>query len=444
MSHGKRIFRAAWLSILLLALGTSSCSRTDQEGLATADIDHWTCSMHPSVRSKTPGKCPICGMDLISVRKNTKAPGSPARVELSEFVVPIERQQQIGVTYTAARRRPMKLGVRSVGRLEPEQARVFEYVARADGYVWELKVTSPGDRVSAGQALLTIYIPALRAAEQEYVTLLQARAGGTGTQTSLEQLITAARRRLQSWNVGQGEIDELERTRQPSDELTLRSPFDGVVEQMHATVGQNVQAGDKLLRVLDLSRLWLWADFYESEIGLLRERQPVHITLPAFPSQSFEGKISVISPSIDPTKRTVRVRIDLPNPAVQLRPGMYANVAAEIDCGEGLGIPVDAVLPTGSQMLVFLDQGAGRLEPRFIKVGREFTDPGDQPEERYYEVLAGLNEGDRIVSSANFLIDAESEIQGALRGWEHRPEAGEAPAAGDKSERQHAVSRKQT
>jgi len=213
---------------------------------------------------------------------------------------------------------------------------------------------------------------------------------------------------------------------------------------MHATVGQNVQAGDKLLRVLDLSRLWLWADFYESEIGLLKEGQPVHVTLPAFPSQSFEGKISVISPSIDPTKRTVRVRIDLPNPAVQLRPGMYANVAAEIDCGEGLGIPVDAVLPTGSQMLVFLDRGAGRLEPRFIKVGREFTDPGDQPEERYYEVLAGLNEGDRIVSSANFLIDAESEIQGALRGWEHHPEAGEAPAAGDKSERQHAVSRKQT
>ena len=437
MSNGKRIFRGAWLSILLLALGTSSCSRTGHEELATANIDYWTCSMHPSVRSQTPGKCPICGMDLVPV-KNVKTPGTPVRSELRQFIVPVERQQEIGVAYTAARRRPMRLEVRSVGTLEPDQARIFEYVAHADGYIRELKVTSPGDRVLAGQALLTIFFPALRVAEQEFIGLLQARASGIATQTSLDQLLDAARRRLQSWSVGQNEIDELERTRQSTDELILRSPFDGVIEQMHATVGQNVQPGDKLLRVLDLSKLWLWADFYESEIGLLKEGQPVRVTLPAFPSQPFEGKISVISPTIDPTKRTVRVRIDLPNATGQLRQGMYANVVAEIDCGEGLTIPVDAVLPTGSQMLVFLDRGEGRLEPRFIRIGRQFTDPQGQLQQRYYEVLAGLCEGDRIVSSANFLIDAESQIQGALKSWEPDPGAGETPVAGDELKREHA------
>ena len=445
MSNGKSIFRAAWLSILLLALGTGSCSRTGHEESAKAEIDHWTCSMHPSVRSQTPGKCPICGMDLVPVSKNVKAQGSPVRLEPGQFIVPIERQQQIGVTYTAARRRPMRFEVRSVGTLEPDQARVYEYVARADGYVRELKVTSPGERVSTGQALLTIYIPALRAAELEFITLVRARAGGTGTQmTSLDQLFDEARRRLQSWNIGQSEIDELERTQQPTEELILRSPFGGVVEQMEAKVGQNIQAGDKLLRVLDLSKLWLWADFYEDEIGFLKEGQRIQVTFSAFPNRPFEGSISVIGPTIDLVKRTVRVRIDLPNSAGWLRPGMYANVAAEIDCGEGLTIPVDAVLPTGSQMLVFLDRGEGRLEPRFIRLGRQFADPGSQPQERYYEVLGGLHEGDRIVSSANFLIDAESQIQGALKDWERSPETNEAPAPAGEMEREHPVAPKKT
>ena len=320
----------------------------------------------------------------------------------------------------------MRLEVRSVGTLELDQARIFEYVAPAEEYVRELKATSPGDRVSAGDALLILYDPALRQAELQLASLLQARVAGT--QASLDQQVDAARHRLKSWNVGQNELDELERTRQPSDQLILRSPFDGIIEQMQAKIGQNVQPGDKLLRVVDLSKLWLWADFYENEIGLLKEGQRMQVTLPAFPDQPFEGTVRVISPSVDPIKHTVRVRIDLPNPADRLRPGMYANVATEIDCGEGLTVPVEAVLPTGSRMLVFLDRGAGRLEPRFIQVGRQFADrESNGQEEYYYEVLGGLQEGDRIVSSANFLIDAESQIRGAVKGWESGPGLDGAP-----------------
>jgi membrane fusion protein, copper/silver efflux system len=435
MHFRKCIFRAPWVWILLLALQTSSCSKMDRKGVATDGIDYWTCTMHPSVHLRLPGKCPICGMDLVPVVKNEGAPGSLRGAELSQFVVPIERQQQFGVTYKAARRRPLRLEVRSVGTLELDQAKIFEYVAPVEEYVRELKVTSPGERVSAGEVLLIIYDSALRAAELQLASLLQARM--SGTQASFDQQVDAARHRLKSWNVGQTEMDELERTMRPSDQLILRAPFDGIVDQMQAKVGQSVQPGDKLLRVVDLSKLWLWADFYENEIGLLKEGQRMRVALPAFPDQALEGSVSVISPTVDPIKRTVRVRIDLPNPVGRLLPGMYANVAAEIDCGEGLTVPVDAVLPTGSRMLVFLDRGAGRLEPRFIQVGRQFADRESNGQEEYYEVLAGLQEGDRIVSSANFLIAAESQIRGAVKGWESGPELDGAPPLEKEMNQEH-------
>jgi Cu(I)/Ag(I) efflux system membrane fusion protein len=373
--------------------------------------------MHPSVHARESGKCPICGMDLVPVVKNAENSVSHLEGGPHQFIVPWERQQQIGVTYTQAQRRPMLFEVRSFGTLEPDQARVFEYVASEDGYVLERKVTSPGEAVLSGQALLTIYSPALRANEQTFASLLQAQAGGAAGRGPLDQLVASARRRLQALNVSQNDINEFEQTRQPTDQLVLRSPFDGTVEQVQATVGLSVRAGDKLLTIVDLSKLWLWAEYYEDEIGLLKAGQKVQVTLAGFPSEPLEGTISVISPTVDPIKRTIRVRIDLENPTGRFRSGMYANVTALIDRGEGLAIPVDAVLPTGSRMLAFLDRGGGRLEPRFIQVGRQFVNPKNQAQERYYEVLGGLNEGDRIVSSANFLIDAESQVQGAVKDF---------------------------
>jgi hypothetical protein len=169
---------------------------------------------------------------------------------------------------------------------------------------------------------------------------------------------------------------------------------------------------------MNLSGLWLWADFYENEVGLLRIGQQVDITLPAFPGKKFQGQIGAIDPKLDAMKRTTRVRIDLDNSKDQLRPGMFANVELKIDGGEGLAVPVDAVLPTGSRSLVFVDKGSGKLEPRFIRVGRSFTQSDAEGEASYDEVLEGLSEGERVVSSANFLIDAESRIQGALKTWD--------------------------
>jgi Cu(I)/Ag(I) efflux system membrane fusion protein len=443
----------AILSIgLLVSFLLSGCSRPADKTAADADVDYYTCTMHPSVHSKDPGKCPICSMDLVPVKKNTaesKAgdnqsatqPGAQSMGNMNmgnmnmdskgqasgsstEFTVPVERQQQIGVTYAAVTKRPIQLSIRSVGMLEPDTSKMFDYVARVDGYVQELKVSSPGQQVSQGQPLMTIYSPDLRSTEQELVNLLNDRDRGGAGRVSTDQLIEASKRRLKLWNVSDQEIVELEKSRKPSDQLVLRSPFDGVVNDVMSRPGMNVKMGDKLVNVLDLSNLWVWAEFYENEIGLLKQGQQIDVSLPAFPNQTFQGQIAVINPIVDAAKRTARVRIDIPNARAQLRPGMYANVDVKIDGGEGLTIPVQAALPTGERMLVFLDRGQGKLLPRYVQVGRSFTTFDGQQQGNYYQVIDGLQEGDRIVASANFLIDAESQVQGALKDW-----GGEEPAS---------------
>jgi membrane fusion protein, copper/silver efflux system len=397
-----------------MVVAFAACSKPAKLAVIS-DVDYWTCTMHPSVHSEGPGKCPICGMDLVPVTlrgKNNQESAKP-----SEFIVPVQRQQQIGVTYAEAKRRHMRFEIRSVGTLDVDQAKIFECASRVDGYVEELQVTSPGQRVAVGQPLMTIYSSDLRAPEQELVNLFKVQANGSVTQGSMDQLIASARRRLQYLGVDSTEISELERTGLPTDRLILRSLFDGVVSEAPMKVGMSVRRGDKLMAIVDLSGMWLWADFYENEVGLLRVGQTVSVTLPAFPTRSFAGKIAVIGPTIDPVKRTVAARIDISNPDGELRAGMYANVVAEIDAGEGLTIPFDAVLPTGLRMLAFVDKGSGKLEPRFIQVGRPFVDLTDPHQERYYQVTGGLQEGENVVSSANFLIDAEAQVQGALKDF---------------------------
>jgi Cu(I)/Ag(I) efflux system membrane fusion protein len=417
-----------WGLLALILVGFTACSKP-VDHFALNEVDYWTCAMHPSVHSKKPGKCPICGMDLTPVQQQTATNSrSPSGKELSgeadvhqsnqnEFIVPVRRQQQIGVTYAEARRRHMRFDIRSVGTLEPDQAQVFECVTGVEGYVEELQVSSPGAHVTVGQPLMLIYTADLRAPEQELVNLLKVHENGSVPAASIDPAIEAARRRLQLLNVSPKDISELERTLQPTDHFLLRSPFAGVVSEVPVKVGMNVKRGDKVMTVLNSSRLWLWANFYENEIGYLQEGQSMRIGLLAFPNRSFDAKIGAISPVVDPAKRTVRVRIDIPNPDGRLRPGMYADVVAEIDAGEMLTIPFDAVLPTGSRMLVFVDKGSGRLESRFIQVGRQFVESTNPSLERYYQVISGLQEGERVVSSANFLIDAEAQVQGIVKDF---------------------------
>ena len=425
------------LLVMLAALlsGAASCSKNSSTGKPNK-IDYWTCTMHPSVREKGPGKCPICSMDLVPVMKESATPagssksapqhdhaamlaGKPSDSSATsspshEFVVPVERQQQIGVRYAKVERKPLRHTIRAVGLIVPDKTRNWQFVSRVDGYVQKLDVTGPGELVEKNAPLLSIYSPDLLTSEREFVELLRMRdqAKSKDARETPQRLIESAKRRLQLWNVTEQQIAYLEKTRKASDTLTLLSPFRGVVQSVPVEQGKSVKPGDLLVEVADLSVVWLWAEFYENELSMLQVGQKLTVTAKSYPGQNFDGTISVTNPFLDEAKRTAKVRIDIPNPDFKLRPGMYVNADLEMDMGEALTVPVSAVMPTGTRNVVFVDKGEGKLEPRIVELGSKYGD--------IYEVKSGLQGDERVVASANFLIDAESKVQGALRGFEEK------------------------
>jgi Cu(I)/Ag(I) efflux system membrane fusion protein len=403
------------LFLLAVLLVSSACSKS--KFTKPPDVDYYTCTMHPSVHAEEPGKCPICGMDLVAVMKKDSGaatPGStssPGTTSTYEFVVPVERQQQIGVTYATVTRGPLHHTIRAVGTVAPDAQRRWEFVARVDGYVQQLFVPSPGQVVDKDAPLISIYSPDLLTTSRELVMLLRMRdeAKTTEARAGPERLLAAAESRLRQWNITGDQITELERTRKPTESLTLRSPFRGIVQDVPIQQGVNVKVGDRLVAIADLSLVWIWADFYESELSMLQTGQEVTVKPNAFPNDQFKGLVAVINPFLEQAKRTARVRVDIPNPDFKLQPGMYANVELGMDMGEGLTVPASAVMPTGSRQIAFVDKGGGKLEPRIVELGEQIGD--------HYEVKSGLAEGERVVASANFLIDAESKVQGALQDF---------------------------
>jgi RND family efflux transporter MFP subunit len=423
------------LFVLAVLLITPACSKSSKS-TKPPEVDYYTCTMHPSVHAEAPGKCPICGMDLVPVMKrNSDAspsasvppsgggmqgmagmPGmqggnQPSGTSSHEFVVPVERQQQIGVTYATVKRATLHHTIRAVGMVEPDLQKHWAFVARVDGYVQELFVPSAGQVVDKDAPLMSIYSPDLLTTERELVMLLRMRDEAKSKEARItpQRLIAAAESRLRQWNITDEQIAQIEQDRRPSEALTLRSPFRGVVQEVPAHQGVNVKVGDHLIDIADLSVVWVSAEFYETEISMLKTGQAVTVISSSYPNERFEGKVAVISPFLDQTKRTAKVRIDIPNPDFKLQPGMYANVELGMDMGEGLVVPASALMPTGSREIAFVDKGGGKLEPRVVELGEQI---GDQ-----YEVKSGLAEGERVIASANFLIDAESKVQGALRDF---------------------------
>jgi Cu(I)/Ag(I) efflux system membrane fusion protein len=412
--------------LLLTALAVlGGCSKPSTANAGVSDVDYYTCTMHPSVHSKTPGTCPICGMDLVPVMKagaQAKPAGGTALAmaggvdtdQPHEFTIPLDRQQMIGVTYATAIMKPLRRTVRAVGLVAATTAGHWDYVARVDGYVHNLNVFAPGDAVKKGQVLMDLYSPDLTATEGEYVDLLRMRDQGRRDQNpaaaeSAEQLLAGARARLEQWNISDAQIDTIEKAGKADEYLPLDSPVTGIVEEVGVHQGRHVAVGDHLVDLVDLSSVWVWAEFYENELPLLKPGLPVTVTSSALPGFALSGRIATVDPFLDPVKRTGRVRIDVDNRDLKLRPDAYVDVALSLDDGEGLTIPFSAVLPTGEHNIVFVDKGAGRLEPRFIQLGGKFGD--------FYWVTGGLHAGERVVASGNFLVDAESKVQGALKDF---------------------------
>jgi Cu(I)/Ag(I) efflux system membrane fusion protein len=463
-------FTVLALTLTIGAFPLISCKKGGANA-KPADVDYYTCTMHPSVKSQDPNaKCPICSMDLVPVKKKGGSeaagqdhgqakgdakgmgmseeehakmsggkgkedmkemkgmpgmPGMPGmqggaekegvkEEEPSEFMVAVSRQQQIGVTYSIATNKPLQLSVRTVGNVTFDRIRHWDIVTRVDGYVDKLFVSSKGELVDKDKSVVTVYSPDLLTTQREFLDLLQARdeaktAAAMGVGENFSKLIEAAKGRLRLWNITDTQIQELERERKPNVYVTLFAPVRGLVQNIQVNQGQKVMSGDRLVTVDDLSLVWVWAQFYQEELPLLKQGQEVSVTTSAYPDQKFIGKIAVIDPFVNPATRVVSVRVDIENPDFKLRPDMYVDISLSLHMGEGLTIPFSAVIPTGDHNIVFVDKGEGKLQPRFVELGRKFGDD--------YQVRSGLKEGDRVVASANFLIDAEAKVQGALKSF---------------------------
>lgn len=375
----------------------------DGHGHEGSDVAHYTCAMHPSVKQKEPGTCPICAMDLSPVNYDEKEGGV--------LLIDEERRQRIGVTLGKVERRPMKLQIRAVGRATYDERKLTEVTTRIRGYVQELKVDETGQEVKKGQVLMTLYSPELYAAQQEYLLAIesQGRAEERGSSRS-SYLVDAARRKLELWEMTSGQIERLARRGKPSDHVPILAPASGFVIEKNVVDGAAINPGDRLYRIAPIEKVWIEAEVYEADLPRIAVGQTAQVTLPYMPGRRYEAAITHVYPYLDHKTRTGRIRVEVDNEDLALKPNMYANVTIEVDLGERLTVPVSAVVYTGPRRLVFVDLGESRIRPAEVELGVKAGD--------HYEVLSGVSAGQRIITSGNFLIASESRLRSSLDYWE--------------------------
>jgi Cu(I)/Ag(I) efflux system membrane fusion protein len=372
----------------------------------------YTCPMHPYYTSDRPGECPICGMDLVPVDSTDKHAGHESSVDgFASLELDPRQQQLIGVTTAPVEIKDVNRTIRAVGTVVPDERRVFVVHSKVSGWIDRLYVDATGQAVAAGQPLLAVYSPDVYATEEEYLAANDAaRELGSSPDEDVargtEALKDAAARRLEYWDVRPGEVERLEEAGHPLKALTVRSPYGGYVLTKHAQVGMYVQPGMPLYTVADLSRVWVEADIYEYEIPFVKVGQRVTITLPYYPAEPLDGTVRFVYPFLNAKTRTARVRVEVANPGLKLKPDMFADISIEQDLGERLVVPSEAVLDSGERKVVFVAHDGGHFEPREITTAARLDD--------YYVVARGVREGEEVVTSGNFLLDSESRIKGAL------------------------------
>ena len=326
------------------------------------------------------------------------------------IAIPAVMRQLIGVRSAPVTYASLEQEIRAVGTVGYDERGLTQVTVKTSGWVREVFVDSIGRPVRKGEPLFTLYSPDLLATQDEYLLAVKMQ-GQLATSPLAEvtanaaSLVASSRERLHLWDVTDLQIATLERRGTAEPVLTVYAPSSGIVLKREALPGKYVEPGTTLYEVADLSTIWISADIYESEVAAVKLKQPASVTFSAYPGETFRGTVSYIYPSLNTETRTVRVRVELPNPGLKLKPGMYGNVTLQTDAAHTLVVPKEAVLETGLRQLVFLDRGQGRYEPAPVKLGRRNQDN--------VEVLEGLTAGDRIVTSANFLLDAESKLASA-------------------------------
>ncbi len=407
---------AALLAFVLLALwGTRQIVRSqaasaperpaavEAEPAQPGEIAWWTCPMHTAVHQPHPGKCPICGMTLVPVAREA--------VDRGEVRIDAERRQRVGIRTEAVARGPFAFSLRAVGRVVSDETALVDVSTRVRGWITRLDVATLGAPVRKGEVLFLLYSPEVFAAQQELLQALRSQraASGGSAPDRADPLVRAARKRLALWGLANSDVDAVVRRGEPQEALPIRSPASGFVIEKDVVEGAAIEPGARLYRISSLSRIWIDAEVPESDLSLVAVGQAARVSLPTFPGESLAGSVAYVYPTLDADTRTGRIRIELPNPEGRLLPDMYANVELQVERGEKLLVPVSAVLYAGPRRIVFVDRGDGRLAPREIEIGAGNAN--------VYEVLSGLEAGETVVTSGNFLVASESRLASALSQW---------------------------
>jgi len=362
--------------------------------------------------SPTPKKDPM-GMDYIPVYEGEQddEPASSNLVKIST-----EKIQKLGVRSEPVQLRALDKAVRAAGRIEPDERRTYTVAPKFEGYVERLHVNITGQPVGKGQPLFEVYSPELVSAQREYAIAAQGveslKEAGGQAQAGMKQLAESSLTRLKNWDISEEQVKALAKSGEARRTLTFRSPFNGIVTEKKAVQGMRFMPGEVLYQVADLSAVWVVADVFEQDIGLVRSGAKAKIKINAYPDKLFEGTVSYVYPTLKADTRTVQVRLELANPGLLLKPAMFAQV--EIPVGGKapvLTVPVSSVIDSGTRQIVLIQKGEGRFEPRQVKLGAR--------SDNHVEVLEGVKDGEQVVVAANFLIDAESNLKSVVGGLGH-------------------------
>lgn len=401
----------------------------------------YTCPMHPFIIKDRPGTCPICAMELVK-----KVAGAADNVALTP-----EQQQEMArlgrialsptqrvmanVAVQEAKVQSLSKDISAVGVVQYDQSRQAKVTAWIAGRIDRLNVTTVGALVSKDKPVAELYSPDLLATQQEYLLALKSRDQlKTSPIPSIAQngegLVASAKQRLMLYGVKEHQIDELEKAGKPTIKLPVYTPLSGVVIEKLVQQGQYVNVGDALFNIADLSRVWVEIEVYESEFQNIRLGQPVEIRSQSFPNRAFAGQVTFIYPFLDPKTRTVRARVELPNPGMQLKPDMFVNAVIKVGVGSAVTVPVTAVMDSGKHQTVWVEVQPGVFEPRMVQVG--------QRTDAMVQILSGVKAGEKVAVSGAYLIDSESKLRGGS-GQDHSQHTGgakpenKAPAAPQQS-----------
>jgi len=375
---------------------------------------YWYDAMNPGRHYDKPGKAPD-GMDLVPMYAESS--GAMSEMPPGTVMISPTKQQLIGVRTDTVKRESVNRTIRAVAQVQIDETKIARIHVKIPGWVDQIYVDFVGKLVRKGQPLFSFYSPDLVSTQQEYLIALRAQNDlGTSpfpeVSKGSETLLQATRERLRLWDISDDQLKKLDETGQASRDITMYSPVDGFVTKREVYEKMYLQPETELYELVDLSTVWVNAEIYEFEVPYVKVGQPATMSLSYFPGRTYTGKVAYIYPTVDPTTRTVKVRLEFSNPDFDLKPDMFAEAQLNISYGTQVFVPQEALLDAGTEQIVFVALGDGYFEPRKVQLGARL--------DGRIIVLFGVKPGERIVTSGNFLIDSESRLKSAMGGMKHQ------------------------